>query len=255
MSMLVRHFGDLEDAALSCGKCDVCSPASAVLKQFRRPTRAELILAAGIVDQLRPVSYKAAGTLQRALDPSEQMSRGEFDCLLDAMVRAGLIVLETAEYEKDGEVRRYRKVMLTEAGLEFRALDRAELLVSDGVGAEFSKGTLDKARSRKTIAGRRSAKSSQSTEQGPVQGSMQGLAEETLSAADQELAERLRAWRTGEAKQLRVPAYVVMHDRTLAAVAQARPATPRQLLSVKGMGDAKVEKFGEAILRICASRQ
>jgi superfamily II DNA helicase RecQ len=193
--------------------------------------------------------------LRSALDPSEQLSRNEFESLLEAMVRAGLIALEDAVYEKDGEVRRYRKVMLTEVGHEFRALDRTELLVSDGVVAEFSKGAVDTGRSRKATAGGRSAKSSQGPVQGPVQGSMQGLAEETLSAADQELAERLRAWRTGEAKQLRVPAYVVMHDRTLAAVAQARPATPRQLLSVKGMGDAKVEKFGEAILRICASRQ
>jgi superfamily II DNA helicase RecQ len=88
-----------------------------------------------------------------------------------------------------------------------------------------------------------------------MQGPAQGLAEEKLSAADEELAGRLRAWRTGEAKQLKVPAFVVMHDRTLAAVAQARPTTPRQLLSVKGMGDAKVERFGEAILRICASER
>jgi len=73
-----------------------------------------------------------------------------------------------------------------------------------------------------------------------------------LSAADEELAKKLREWRTGEAKRLGVPAYVVMHNQALAAVAQARPATPRQLLSVKGMGDAKVEKFGEAILKICA---
>jgi superfamily II DNA helicase RecQ len=79
--------------------------------------------------------------------------------------------------------------------------------------------------------------------------------EEPLSAADEELAERLRAWRTGEAKRLGVPAYVVMHNQALTAVAQARPETPRQLLNVKGMGNAKVEKFGEEILRICASRQ
>jgi superfamily II DNA helicase RecQ len=243
MCMLVGHFGDMEDAARPCGKCDVCSPATAVLKQFRRPTALELTMAAGIVDQLRPVTYKAAGTLQRALDPREQMRRGEFDSLLDAMVRAGLIALEEAEYEKDGEVRRFRKVMLTEAGLEFRAVERAELLISDGVVAEFSASSIDMVRSKKSTAGKKSAKSPQ------------GQLEAKLSAADEELAERLRAWRTGEAKRLGVPAYVVMHNQALAAVAQARPATPRQLLNVKGMGDAKVEKFGEAILRICASRQ
>ena len=243
MCMLVGHFGDMEDAARPCGKCDVCSPATAVLKQFRRPTALELTMAAGIVDQLRPVTYKAAGTLQRALDPREQMSRGEFDSLLDAMVRARLIALEEAEYEKDGEVRRFRKVMLTEAGLEFRAVERAELLIGDGVVAEFSASSIDTVRSKKSTAGKKSAKSPQ------------GQLEAKLSAADEELAERLRAWRTGEAKRLGVPAYVVMHNQALAAVAQARPATPRQLLNVKGMGDAKVEKFGEAILRICASRQ
>ena len=243
MSMLVGHFGDIEDAARPCGKCDVCSPATAVLKQFRRPTALELAMAAGIVDQLRPVNYKAAGTLQRALDPREQMNRGEFDGLLDAMVRTGLIALEDAVYEKDGEVRRYRKVMLTKAGLELRALERAELLVNDGVVAEFRKSSTDTVRTKKPAAGGRSAKSPQNS------------AEATLTAADEELAERLRAWRTGEAKRLGVPAYVVMHNQALAAIAQTRPATPRQLLSVKGMGDAKVEKFGEAILKICVSSQ
>jgi superfamily II DNA helicase RecQ len=242
MCMLVGHFGDMEDAARPCGKCDVCSPATAVLKQFRRPTAAELTMSAGIVDQLRPVNYKAAGTLQRALDPDEKMSRGEFDCLLDAMVRAGLIALEDAVYEKDGEVRRFRKVKLTEAGLELRAIERAELLVSDGVVAEFSKSSKDTVRIKKSATGGRPARSPQ------------GQEEETLSAADEELAERLRAWRAGEAKRLGVPAYIVMHNQALASVARARPATPRQLLSIKGMGDSKVEKFGEAILKICMSR-
>jgi RecQ family ATP-dependent DNA helicase len=243
MSMLVGHFGDMGDAARPCGKCDVCSPATAVLKQFRRLTVAELAMAAGIVDQLRPVAYKAAGTLQRALDPREQMSRGEFDGLLDAMVRSGLIALEAAEYEKDGKVLRFRKVMLTEAGRESRAVEQAELLICDGVVAEFIKSSADTVRVKKSTAGKKPAKSPQD------------LVAATLSAADEELAERLRAWRTGEAKRLGVPAYVVMHNQALAAVAQTRPTTPRQLLSVKGMGDAKVEKFGEAILKICVSRQ
>jgi ATP-dependent DNA helicase RecQ len=192
MSMLVGHFGDLEDAARPCGKCDVCSPASAVLKQFRRPTAVELTMAAGIVEQLRPVSYKAAGTLQRALDPREQMSRGDFDCLLDAMVRSGLIALEDAVYEKDGEVRRFRKVMLTEAGLESSALERAELLLSDGVVEEFRQSGTDKVRTKKSVAGGGPAKSAQ------------GLTEARLSAVDEELAERLRVWRTGESKRLGV---------------------------------------------------
>ena len=72
-----------------------------------------------------------------------------------------------------------------------------------------------------------------------------------LSADGEALAARLREWRAAEAKRLRVPAYVVLHDRTLTALALARPANPRQLLEIDGMGPAKVEKFGEAILGLC----
>jgi superfamily II DNA helicase RecQ len=42
-----------------------------------------------------------------------------------------------------------------------------------------------------------------------------------------------------------------MHDRTLTALALARPANPKQLLEIVGMGPAKVEKFGGAILGLC----
>lgn len=75
-----------------------------------------------------------------------------------------------------------------------------------------------------------------------------------MSADDETLAARLREWRAAEAKRLRVPAYVVLHDRTLTALAQARPGNPRQLLEIDGMGPAKVEKFGEAILGLCGER-
>jgi superfamily II DNA helicase RecQ len=46
---------------------------------------------------------------------------------------------------------------------------------------------------------------------------------------------------------------VVLHDRTLQAVALARPANTAQLLRLDGIGPAKAERFGEAILKMCAS--
>ncbi|MGA9782329.1 MAG: HRDC domain-containing protein, partial [Terracidiphilus sp.] len=66
---------------------------------------------------------------------------------------------------------------------------------------------------------------------------------------------RLRAWRTAEAKRLGVAAFTVLHDRTLNALAAARPSTPHQLLAVEGMGPSKVGRFGAAILELCASDQ
>jgi RecQ family ATP-dependent DNA helicase len=239
MAALVRHFGDLADASRPCGVCDVCDPAGAVLRQFRRATAVERALAQGIVEELREVDYRAAGTLQRGLDPAGRMSRNEFDGLLGAMVRAGLIEMEEAEYEKDGEVRRFRKVRLTDAGRELRAATPAELFISDGMVEEFTGRDAAPAQTKKTKA---AAGKSAETPAAPVR----------LSAEEEALATRLREWRAAEAKRLGVPAYLVLHDRTVTALAQTRPGNPNQLLEIDGIGPAKVEKFGEAILGLCA---
>jgi superfamily II DNA helicase RecQ len=74
-----------------------------------------------------------------------------------------------------------------------------------------------------------------------------------LTADDEALAARLKEWRAAEAKRLGVPAYVVLHDRTLTDLARVRPANPRQLLEISGMGPAKAERFGEAILGLCGA--
>jgi ATP-dependent DNA helicase RecQ len=65
------------------------------------------------------------------------------------------------------------------------------------------------------------------------------------------VAARLRAWRAAEAKRLGVPAFVVLHDRTLTALAGARPGSAKELLAIDGIGPAKAEKFGAAILGLC----
>jgi RecQ family ATP-dependent DNA helicase len=235
MAALVRHFGDVEDAHRPCGICDVCDPGGAVLRLFRRPTVAERALAQAIANELRAVDYKAAGTLQRSVDPASRISRNDFDGLLEAMVRAGLIEIEEAEYEKDGVVKRFRKVRLTEAGLELRATTPVELLLSDGVVEEFGGRAAAPIRTKKARAAAKA---------GPAKadGAATALADKpaSLSAKGEALAMRLKEWRAAEAKRLGVPAFMVLNDRTVAAVAQVRPANPRQLLEVNGMGPAKV---------------
>ncbi len=141
MSALARHFGDVNDAIRPCGICDICDPAGAVLRQFRRASLAERDLVQTIVDELRPVDYLAAGTLQRSLERVSKMTRDDFDALLDAMVRAGLIEIEEAEFEKNGEVLRFRKVRLTETGMEVRPATPLPLLIADGIAEEFDAGS------------------------------------------------------------------------------------------------------------------
>jgi ATP-dependent DNA helicase RecQ len=70
--------------------------------------------------------------------------------------------------------------------------------------------------------------------------------------ADPELLARLKAWRTDEARRRSLPPYVIFHDRTLAAVAAARPAGAAELARIKGIGPAKLAAYGEALLKLLA---
>jgi ATP-dependent DNA helicase RecQ len=60
----------------------------------------------------------------------------------------------------------------------------------------------------------------------------------------------LKAWRLSRARLDGVPAYVVFHDRTLAEIATRRPGTAAELAGVSGVGPAKLERYGEAVLSL-----
>jgi ATP-dependent DNA helicase RecQ len=65
-----------------------------------------------------------------------------------------------------------------------------------------------------------------------------------------ETLDRLRRWRLETARATGVPAYVVFHDTTLAAIASARPASLAELLRVSGVGESKLRKYGDEILEL-----
>ena len=73
-----------------------------------------------------------------------------------------------------------------------------------------------------------------------------------LGASDRGLFEALKAWRLSEAKVQGVPAYVILHDRTLAAIAQARPSSLHELARIGGIGAAKLDRYGAAIVELSA---
>jgi ATP-dependent DNA helicase RecQ len=73
-----------------------------------------------------------------------------------------------------------------------------------------------------------------------------------LAPADQELFEKLRAWRAGEAREQGVPAYIVFGDATLRAIATERPTSLAQAGGITGIGEAKLQKYGEALLEVVA---
>lgn len=68
--------------------------------------------------------------------------------------------------------------------------------------------------------------------------------------ADPALFEALKAFRTEAARRENVPPYVVFHDSTLHEICLRLPIDADSLLDVPGMGRHKLEKYGDAILRI-----
>ena len=69
---------------------------------------------------------------------------------------------------------------------------------------------------------------------------------------DEELFERLRELRRVLAAEQGVPAYVVFADRSLADMAARRPATREEFLASHGVGEAKLERYGDAFLALIA---
>ena len=271
MAALVRHFGDVVDADRPCGHCDVCDPAGAVLRLFRRANARERVWVQDVIEALRGTAYKTPKGLRGELAWAESLDRNDFEALLGAMLRAGLIATEDAEFEKDGRVIPYRKISLTNAGFEVREKTLLELLFSDGMVEEFGSATAPTARKKKsTRSATREAtsrvESALSGGRGPERASNASAGTPRISnqpavtrsaqpivlegdAAD--LAARLKGWRAAEAKRLGVPAFLVLHDRTLNALAAARPANPHELLAIEGMAPSKIGRFGEAILALC----
>jgi len=60
----------------------------------------------------------------------------------------------------------------------------------------------------------------------------------------------LRAWRSEVARQRGVPAYVVLHDSTIDGIAAVRPATLTELRGIAGIGDKKLEHYGDELIRL-----
>jgi ATP-dependent DNA helicase RecQ len=69
-------------------------------------------------------------------------------------------------------------------------------------------------------------------------------------AGNPTLISALRAWRSGVARTRGVPAYVVLHDATIDGIAASRPTTHDQLRGIPGIGDKKLEHYGDELIAL-----
>lgn len=232
MRTVVRHFGDLEGCKEDCGICDACAPEECVAQQFREPTASEKATADKALKALGPGVSKSTGKFHAELFPREEMTRREFEELLGALARAGLMQFEDKVFEKDGKQIPYRLASLTIAGFEASQAGDAEFLMKEEVGPAGRRSRLKRERKTKAV---------------------QKRASKTLSQAEIGIEKALRAWRLAEAKKRGIPAFRILTDQVLHSMAEDRPASDEDLLSISGVGLATVKKYGNDILRIVSA--
>jgi len=183
-----------------------------------------------IAAELKRRGERATGRLYTDLFADQSIDRDTFEQLLGGMARAGLVELVDSSFEKDGKRVPYTKARPTPGA---RAL------------AELPEISI---RQQIERVARKRKKKAAAAKPGPSKESRKRPAR----AAEPGLSEALRAWRLGEAKRRRVPAFHILSDRALEAIAAQRPGSTAELLAVPGVGLKIVEKYGARIFEILA---
>ncbi len=73
-----------------------------------------------------------------------------------------------------------------------------------------------------------------------------------LNAQGEQRYLALKAWRAEVAREHNLPAYVIFHDATLAAIAERAPQSRDDLQGISGIGAKKLEAYGDEVLRVVA---
>jgi DNA topoisomerase-3 len=246
MLHLVRHFGDQEDSGQPCGLCDVCAPASSGARRLRRPTPDEAHVLDQVLQSLRWRDGQSSGQLWREISenpeapPPPGIDRRSFERLLGGLSRAGLAQIRDDSFEKEGRTIRFQRVSLTPDGL--RAGPEAALQVE--LAEEPAPAEKRKRKRRDREAPR------ERTERRPRKGQITLIAGPAAGtdALLPGLVESLKAWRRAEAERRRVPAFRILTDRALTALATTRPRDEVELLGVSGIGPTIVQKYGRELL-------
>jgi len=184
MASLVRHFGDVADGQKPCALCDFCTPDNCIAQRFRALTPPEEKTARDVLDSLT-MNGRTVGQLHTELCGTRGLSRDQFEELLGAMARGGLIRLTEAVFEKDGKQIPFRKAHLTRDAQYIDEDTPLELTIRDTAYAPEP----GKPRAKK----KRPAPKAKSKPRAP---------RHTPAPNDAALEEKLRAWRTGQAKRL-----------------------------------------------------
>jgi ATP-dependent DNA helicase RecQ len=214
---LLAHFGEPDPKP--CGNCDNCLDAPETLDVTEAARK--LLSAVYRTGQMFGLTHVAA------------VLRGESD---DRILRFGHDKLSVFGIGTDlAQAQWLRLGRLLEAGHALARDDHGGLRLGPEARAILKGGVPVAVRKADWAPDRRRRASRATT---------------TLDTADEGLFERLRAWRRARAEQEDVPAFVVLHDSALKAIAASRPASRADLAGVPGIGAAKLERFGDDLLAL-----
>jgi len=230
---ILRYFEDEDEELGGCGHCDNCIAGGAV-GETDAAASTETVRA--LLAALRALPFSAGpGTLAdylighrtRPIERHEWHNLPRFGCMrerspewirrvLRRSLAAGLLAVDPE----------HATLRITRRGAEVDAGSRANPVA------------LPPARiATKRLASTRSAKAAVP-------------AADSLSGDDLALFEMLREWRGRRAVKENIPAYGVLHDATLRAIAASWPRTDADLLQLGGIGPAKVAKYGSGVLGV-----
>jgi ribonuclease D len=150
------------------------------------------------------------------------------------------------ELDKSFQKSNWRRRPLTRAQLEYAAMDAfITLRVHDELRRILAEqGKLETSLRQATLA-----PSSPETRTTPVRKRRAPQPPpRPLTEEEKQAVLKLKKWRFAKANELHVPAYMVCPDRTLEHLAMERPATLEALVSIHGLGESKIARFGAEIL-------
>jgi ATP-dependent DNA helicase RecQ len=222
--VLLDYFGERREP---CGNCDVCAAPpelwdgtqaaqkalSAIYRTGMRFGVSHLVdvLRGKASDKMRQWGHDRLPTFGVGSDLDER----EWKSVFRQLAAAGLIHVDMSEHGALQLTEAAREVLKGQRQVQLRRTARRAATASDRA--------------------RRPASAAAAT---------------PLAPADEALFQTLRRWRADTAREQGVPAYVILHDKTLRELAECRPVSHGLLAQINGMGSAKIEHYGEELLQL-----
>ena len=237
---ILRYFGDpaAHEPCEACGNCHRRSPLdeaarllvrkilSGIARAGERYGRRRIVaMLTGQIDDLPEPLTRLSTTGLLSGEPPATVERW-----IDSASGAGLIQVSSDEY---------RTLSLTALGRDVMAgrVDDVQMSVPVPRPSGPSRRTRRKGQKRQVLSVRAEAP-----------GSSDGRTFEKVF-------EGLRQWRLAQARERGMPPFVIMHDRTLEAIATSLPQSLDELSDVPGIGPTKLSLYGDAIMSVIASHR